>query len=82
MISATCPSYFKVGDVPALVDCMQQIAAGAEGLPFYYYHIPALTGSQIDVVEFLKRGGDRISESGRAEVHDDAGARVPKLLAR
>lgn len=61
VISATCPSYFKVSDVPALVDCMQHIAAGAEGLPFYYYHIPALTGSQIDVVEFLKRGGDQIS---------------------
>ena len=61
VISATCPSYFKVGDVPALVECMQEIAAGAEGLPFYYYHIPALTGSQIDVVEFLRRGGDRIA---------------------
>jgi N-acetylneuraminate lyase len=61
VISATCPSYFKVCDVPTLVDCMQQIAAGAGGLPFYYYHIPALTGSQIDVVEFLKRGGDQIT---------------------
>jgi len=59
-VSATCPSYFKVGDVAALVNCMAEVAAGAPDLPFYYYHIPALTGSTIDIVEFLKRGGDLI----------------------
>jgi N-acetylneuraminate lyase len=59
-ISATCPSYFKVSNVPALIDCIAEIASGAPNLPFYYYHIPALTGSTVDVVEFLRRGGDRI----------------------
>ena len=61
VISATCPSYFKINDAETLVQCMGQLAMGAESLPFYYYHIPSLTGSQIDVVEFLKRGGDQIS---------------------
>ena len=61
MISATCPSYFKVGDVSGLVDCMAEVAAGAPDLPFYYYHIPILTGSSIDVLDFLKRAGDRIA---------------------
>lgn len=60
MISATCPSYFKVGTVAGLVDCMAEVAGGAPDLPFYYYHIPALTGSALDVVEFLKRAGDHI----------------------
>jgi N-acetylneuraminate lyase len=60
VISATCPSYFKVSDVATLVDCMIELASGAPELPFYYYHIPALTGSTLDVVEFLRRGGDRI----------------------
>ena len=59
-ISATCPSYFKVSDVATLVACMAELAAGAPELPFYYYHIPALTGSALDIVEFLKRGGDCI----------------------
>lgn len=59
-ISATCPSYFKVSDVETLSECMAEVAAGAPDLPFYYYHIPALTGSNLDVVEFLRRGGDRI----------------------
>lgn len=61
MISATCPSYFKVGTVAGLIDCMAEVASGAPDLPFYYYHIPALTGSEIDVVQFLKRAGDRIA---------------------
>jgi N-acetylneuraminate lyase len=60
MISATCPSYFKVGTVAGLVDCMTEVASGAPDLPFYYYHIPALTGSALDVVEFLRQAGDRI----------------------
>ncbi len=60
-VSATCPSYFQVADAAVLADCMSQVAAGAPELPFYYYHIPALTGSQIDVLEFLQRGDDTIS---------------------
>lgn len=60
MISATCPSYFKVSTVDALIDCMAEIANGGPRLPFYYYHIPALTGSAVDVVEFLNRAGGRI----------------------
>ncbi len=60
LVSATCPSYFKVSDVATLVDCMAKLASGAPDTPFYYYHIPVLTGSTLDVVEFLKQGGDRI----------------------
>ena len=60
MISATCPSYFKVTSVDALVDSMQVIASGAPELPFYYYHIPALTGSANDMPEFLQLAGKRI----------------------
>ncbi|MDE0862228.1 MAG: dihydrodipicolinate synthase family protein [Rubripirellula sp.] len=60
VVSATCPSYFKVADTTTLLKCMGKIASGAPQLPFYYYHIPALTGSQIDVVDFLERGGEVI----------------------
>lgn len=61
IISATCPSYFKVTTEAALIDCMQQIAAAAPQLPFYYYHIPMLTGSQLDMVQFLQQGAERIA---------------------
>ncbi|PHS02235.1 MAG: N-acetylneuraminate lyase [Blastopirellula sp.] len=60
VISATCPSYFKINDINTLIDSMSEIASGAPGLPFYYYHIPILTGSSLDMVEFLAKAGERI----------------------
>ena len=60
VVSATCPSYFKVSDVASLLDCTAEMAGGAPELPFYYYHIPALTGSALDMIEFLQRAADRI----------------------
>lgn len=60
LISATCPSYYKVNDVETLTSVVKEIAAAAPETPFYYYHIPALTGSQIDIVEFLDRGRQEI----------------------
>ncbi len=59
-ISATAPSYFKISTVPMLVDCMAEIAAGAPQTPFYYYHIPALTGAALDMVEFLPAADAKI----------------------
>jgi N-acetylneuraminate lyase len=60
IVSATCPSYFKITDVASLVSSMADVAAGAPDLPFYYYHIPTLTGAKIDMVEFLQLAGERI----------------------
>jgi N-acetylneuraminate lyase len=58
--SAVAGFYFKPASAGNLVDCMADIAAGAPELPFYYYHIPHLTGVAIDVDDFLKTAGDRI----------------------
>ena len=57
-VSATCPSYFKIGSVQVLVDSMKVVADAARDLPFYYYHIPTLTGNRISMTEFLKAGGE------------------------
>jgi N-acetylneuraminate lyase len=59
-ISALAPSYFKPRTVAGLIDCCLEIAAGAPGLPFYYYDIPALTGVSLSMPEFLARGKERI----------------------
>jgi len=53
VISATAPSYFKIGTPELLTECMAQIASAAHELPFYYYHIPALTGVSMSVTGFL-----------------------------
>ena len=52
-ISANAPSYFKVTDVDTLVASMAGLAKAAPDLPFYYYHIPHLTGASVDMVSFL-----------------------------
>ncbi|MGV3502816.1 MAG: dihydrodipicolinate synthase family protein [Adhaeribacter sp.] len=59
-ISAVAAFYFKPSSVQNLVDCMAEIASAAPGLPFYYYHIPALTGVGLDMIEFLQLGEQAI----------------------
>lgn len=59
-IAAVSAFYFKPSDVSSLVDCMAEIASAAPDLPFYYYHMPAITGVSVDVVEFLKQGAHKI----------------------
>jgi N-acetylneuraminate lyase len=58
--SSVAAFYFKPDSVERLVDCMAEIAAGAPGLPFYYYHIPALTSVSLDMVRLLELADGRI----------------------
>jgi len=60
-IAAFPPNYFKIKSVGVLVDSLAIISAGAPGLPIYYYHIPALTGVNIDMVEFLRKGREKLA---------------------
>lgn len=59
-ISALAPSYFKPGNVGALVDCMADIAAAAPELPFYYYEIPTMTGLALSPSAFLAQAAVKI----------------------
>ncbi|QDL55103.1 dihydrodipicolinate synthase family protein [Rhodoferax aquaticus] len=59
-VSALPPFYMRPANVSELVDNMAAIAAAAPKLPFYYYHIPGLSGVTLDMVEFLKQAGTRI----------------------
>jgi N-acetylneuraminate lyase len=58
--SSVAAFYFKPLNVENLGDCMAAIAAAAKDLPFYYYHIPHLTGVGMDMIEFLQYTGPRI----------------------
>jgi N-acetylneuraminate lyase len=58
--SSVAAFYFKPTSVQNLVDCMADIASAAPELPFYYYHMPALTGVGMDMVEFLELGEQKI----------------------
>lgn len=59
-ISAVPPYYFKPESIAGLVDCIEQVAAAAPDSPFYYYHIPRLTGLNANVVELAQAAGERI----------------------
>lgn len=56
-ISSVAAFYFKPTSVENLANCMAEIASAAPNLPFYYYHIPILTGVGMDMIEFLKYAG-------------------------
>lgn len=58
-VAALSPSYFKPKSLDALIACCADIAAAAPGTPFYFYDIPALTGVQFPMPEFLA-AADRI----------------------
>lgn len=59
-ISAVSPLYFKPDTAEMLVDSMAEIASAASDLPFYYYHIPAVTGVSVSMTDFLRLGGQQI----------------------
>jgi N-acetylneuraminate lyase len=61
VISATAPSYYKITSVNNLIESMREVASGAPELPFYYYHIPILTGAAVDMTEFLDAAASRIT---------------------
>ncbi len=52
-ISSVAAFYFKPASVTILAQSMAQIAAAAPSIPFYYYHIPQLTGVAMDMIDFL-----------------------------
>lgn len=54
-IAAVPPVYFKIRSAEILLQSFAEISAGAPGLPFFYYHIPLLTGMQIDLLSFLEK---------------------------
>ncbi len=52
-IGAFAPSFFKPATAQELVKFLSPVAASAPGLPFYYYHMPSMTGVNLPVVELL-----------------------------
>ncbi|MCY2976605.1 MAG: dihydrodipicolinate synthase family protein [Planctomycetota bacterium] len=59
-IACMAPFFFKPNSVESLVQWCEQVAAAAPNLPFYYYHIPSMTGVTIPVHDFLTVAADRI----------------------
>jgi N-acetylneuraminate lyase len=64
-ISALAPSYFKPADIDALVDWTAAIAAEAPDCPFFYYHIPGLTGVRFSMSQYLEKADEKYFQLAR-----------------
>jgi N-acetylneuraminate lyase len=54
------PLFFKPANVNALADQCALTASTAPGLPYYYYHMPAMSGVHFPMLDFLKAAETRI----------------------
>lgn len=58
-IATLAPFYFKP-NLEKLVFYCKTIAEAAPNVPFYYYHIPELTGAHFDMTQFMQKAKDEI----------------------
>lgn len=59
-VSATPTGYFKADGERGLVALMETIAEAAPKTPFYYYHIPGLSGTDMNPMRFTELAMKRI----------------------
>ena len=59
-IGAMASPFPKVGRVEELAQYCEEIASGAPSLPFYFYHIPALSGVYLPMLPLLQAVDGRI----------------------
>jgi N-acetylneuraminate lyase len=59
-IAGLPPFFFRPSGVAPLVEWSRIVAAAARELPFYYYHIPSMTGVGLSMVDFLSEAGKAI----------------------
>ena len=59
-IAAVIPSFFKPTHLDDMVAFNARVAIAAPRTPYYYYHIPSMTGIKIPVQEFFTQAARRI----------------------
>ncbi|WP_289023952.1 dihydrodipicolinate synthase family protein [uncultured Salegentibacter sp.] len=59
-IAAIAPFYFKPANLQQLLDYCKVIAVKANDLPFYYYHLPVLTGVNFSMTAFAEMAKKQI----------------------
>jgi len=71
-VSFTAPFYFKPANAEMLAACCKEIADVVPGMPFYYYHIPVLTGVGFPMIDLLKNVEGKIPNfAGIKYTHED-----------
>lgn len=71
-VSFTAPFYFKPANIEQLAACCKEIADQVPDMPFYYYHIPVLTGVGFNMLELLQTVENQIPNfAGIKYTHED-----------
>lgn len=71
-VSFTAPFYFKPANVQMLAACCKAIADAVPEMPFYYYHIPVLTGVSFPMIDLLQAIDDKVPNfAGVKYTHED-----------
>lgn len=70
-IASVGPTFFKPASLEQLVDFCAPVAAAAPKLPFYYYHMPAMTGVNPPMTDFLRAAGKRIQNLAGIKFTDE-----------
>lgn len=59
-IASVGPTFFRPPTIEQLVDFCAPVAQAAPSLPFYYYHMPIMTGVNFPMIDFLRVGSKRM----------------------
>ena len=71
-VSFTSPFYFKPANVEMLAQCCAEVASIVPDMPFYYYHIPVLTGVGFPMFDLLKAIDGKVQNfAGIKYTHED-----------
>jgi N-acetylneuraminate lyase len=71
-VSFTAPFYFKPANVEMLAKACIDIAAVVPEMPFYYYHIPVLTGVNFPMIDLLEELDGKLPNfAGVKYTHED-----------
>jgi len=71
-VSFTAPFYFKPANAAVLAQCCAAVADVVPDMPFYYYHIPVLTGVGCSMLELLQAiDGKILNFAGIKYTHED-----------
>jgi N-acetylneuraminate lyase len=71
-VAITAPFYFKPGSVKTLAEICLRVGEQVPDLPFYYYHIPVLTGVNFPMIHLLQELDGRMPNfAGIKYTHED-----------
>lgn len=72
IISACAPFYFPVSSEEALCNILAEMTTDTPDLPFYYYHIPRLTGARLDMLRVLELAHEQLPNLAGIKYSDES----------